>query len=269
MNPKVKTVLNSILECFKSGDIPNVVSRAMFPIPDLPSSHWSLLNRTIMFLSGSADARGYRQWQSADRHVVKGAKAIHILVPFIKKVDDEDDPGDKKPVLRGFGVKPVFRVEDTDGEPLEYQQIELPELPLIDRAMEWGISVKAVPGNFQYYGFYSPDRQEIGLATPEEKTFFHELAHAGHWHLNNGTLASGQDPLQEIVAELSAQSLARIVGKGQADTTGNSYRYIERYAKKLDMTPYSACLKVMSETEKVLNLILHVEVPEEAEAKAA
>ncbi len=38
---------------------------------------------------------------------------------------------------------------------------------------------------------------------------------------------------------------------------GNSYQYIGRYAEKLGMAPHTACLKVMSETEKVLNLILN------------
>jgi hypothetical protein len=138
---------------------------------------------------------------------------------------------------------------------LDYQQIELPKLPLIERAEEWAISVKAIPGNYKYYGFYSSGAQEIALATPEEKTFFHELSHAAHYRIK-GSINGGQDPLQEIIAELSAQALCRMVGKQLADTTGNSYRYIEGYAEKLKMNPYTACLKVMSETEKVLNLIL-------------
>ena len=145
--------------------------------------------------------------------------------------------------------------EDTEGEPLAYEQIEVPDLPLIQRANEWGISVKAVPGNYRYSGYYSSIRQEIALATPEEKTFFHELAHAGHEKIKGG-LTAGQDPLQEIVAELSAQALCRLVGKQAADSTGNSYRYIERYAKKLKLSPHSACFRVLGETEKVLNLIL-------------
>jgi len=69
-------------------------------------------------------------------------------------------------------------------------------------------------------------------------------------------LKAGQDPLQEIVAELSALALCRIVGKQARDTTGNSYRYIQGYAERMKFTPTSACLKVMSETERVLNLIL-------------
>jgi antirestriction protein ArdC len=254
MTHNVKQVLNSILERFKSGDIPEAVANSMFPIPNIPSRNWSLLNRTLMFLAGTVDGRGFRQWQEVNRYVKKGSKAFHILVPFIKKVKDEDSGKDKQALL-GFGCRGVFRVEDTDGEPLEYQQIQLPELPLIDRARQWGISVKAIPGNYTYCGYYSVDRKEISLATPEEKTFFHELAHAAHEKVKAG-LTRGQDAIQEIVAELSAQALCRMVGRKPTDTSGNSYRYIERYASELKTTPYAACLKVMSDTEKVLNLIL-------------
>lgn len=253
MNDRVKTVLNTIVEKFKSGDIPDAIAMASYPIPDLPSSKWSFLNRTIMFLSGTCDARGYRQWQEVNRWVKKGARAIHIIVPCFAKTVDE--AGEETEVLRYFKATPVFSVEYTDGKPLDYQDIDLPELPLIARAEEWGVSVKAVPGNYLYRGYYSSERQEIGLATPEEKVFFHELAHAGHEKVKGG-LKSGQGPLQEIVAELSAQALCRLVGKQANDTTGNSYMYIERYAKKLKMSPHTACLKVLGETEQVLNLIL-------------
>ena len=254
MNERVKQVLNVVVEKFKSGEIPEAVAMASFPIPDIPSSAWSFTNRTIMFLSGTGDARGFRQWKEANRWVRKGAKAIYILVPCIKKKVNEES-GEEKEFLRYFKPSPVFMYEDTEGDPLDYEQIELPDLPLIERAEEWGISVKAVPGNYIYRGYYSPQRQEIALATPAEKVFFHELAHAGHEKVK-GCLKKGQDPFQEIVAELSAQALCRLVGKQAIDTTGNSYRYIEQYAGKVNMTVHSACLKVMSETEKVLNLIL-------------
>ena len=57
MNNKVKSVLDSILEKFKTGDIAEPIALSMFPIADIPSARWSLLNRMIMFISGSADAR--------------------------------------------------------------------------------------------------------------------------------------------------------------------------------------------------------------------
>lgn len=255
MNEKIKNVLDAILNAFENGDIPTAVSIASFPIPDVPSAKWSFRNRTIQFISGTADARGYKQWRSVKRHVTKGSKAIHILVPCFKKQIDQET-GEEEARLTFFKAMPVFRVEDTEGEPLDYQNIELPDLPLIELAEDWGINVKAVPGNYRYYGYYAPDRKEIAMATPSEKTFFHELSHAAD-HIVKGELKTGQHPFQEITAELSAQALARICGKSMKDTTGNSFQYIRHYAEKLNMSPHKACLKVLSDTEKILNLILH------------
>ncbi|MCD4820758.1 MAG: hypothetical protein K8R11_01485 [Methanococcoides sp.] len=252
MTPKVRETLNTIIDRFKSGDIPEAVAYSMFPIPNLPSSKWSLLNRTLMFFSGTQDARGIRQWNSANRNVKKGSKAMYILVPYFRKSDDDRE---EQQVLTWFGCSPVYKVEDTKGEPLEYENIELPDLPFIERAQQWGISLKAIPGNYRYYGYYSPGRKEIAVATSSECVFFHELAHAAH-HILKGNFKPGQDSLQEVVAELSAQTLAVMVGKSAEDTIGNSFRYIKTYAEKLEISVHSACLKVMSETEKVLKLIL-------------
>ncbi len=253
MNQNVKAVLSNILERFKNGDIPEAVALASYPVADIPSVEWSFLNRTLMFLAGTGDARGFRQWNEVNRYVKKGAKAFHILVPCIYKKEAEE--GEEYHVLKGFKCGPVFRYEDTAGEELDYRQIETPQVPLMERAEEWGISVKAIPGNYRYRGYYSSSRKQIALATPEESVFFHELAHAGHDKVKQG-MKPGQDPFQEIVAELSAQALCRLVGKSARDTMGNSYRYIETYAQKIRMSAFSACMRVIAETEKVLNLIL-------------
>lgn len=253
MSEAVKTALRGILERFASGDIPEAIALATYPVADIPSSQWSFLNRTIMFLAGTSDARGFRQWKQVNRHIKKGAKAIYILVPCFYKSKEGDE--EEQATLRGFKAAPVFRYEDTEGEEVDYRQIELPPLPLMDRAREWGISVKAIPGNYRYKGYYAPDRREIALATPEEVVFFHELAHASHDRVKQN-LKTGQDPLQEIIAELSAQALCRLVGKSPRDTIGNTYRYIGSYAKKINMSAYAACVKVLQETEQVLNLIL-------------
>lgn len=263
MKEKIKQVLDVILEKFRTGEVPQAVAMSMFPIPDLPSSKWSLLNRTLMFFAGTQDARGFRQWVQAGRKVKKGSKALRILVPCFKTVENEET-GEEKQILRGFVAGPVFRVEDTEGEPLDYENAELPELPFKQRAEEWGLTVKAIPGNHTHYGHYSGMRKEICLASKEESVFFHELAHAAHEKVN-GKLKSGQDPFQEIVAELSAQALCRMAGKDSRDTLGNSYKYIEAYAEKLKVSPYTACVKVLSDTEKVLSLILKGEEPMKVE----
>ena len=256
MNEKVKQALQSILQSFKNGDIPEIIAYSTFPSRNIPASKWSLLNRMLMFIAGTNDARGFRQWQEVGRHVKKGAKAFPILAPrFIKKQTEDEER--EKILLAGFLSVPVFRVEDTEGDPLDYQQIELPELPLIEVAQRWGISIKAIPGNYYYIGCFSQERKEIALATREEAIFFHELAHAAHQRIL-GELQKGQDWRQEIVAELSAAVLCRIVGK-TTKFLGNSYQYIEKYATRANLTPWQGCIRVMSEVEKVLSLILEPE----------
>jgi len=252
MARKIKEVLMNILECFESGDIPQAIAYSVFPIPDIPSSRWSLLNRTLMYISGTMDARGFKQWKEVKRCVKKGSKALYILVP--RMVRRENEEGEEEEILAGFMARPVFRVEDTKGEPLDYQQIELPELPLVNRAKEWDISVKAIPGNYRCYGYFSQERKEIGLATREESVFFHELAHAAHQRVATD-FKNAQCWRKEIVAELTTAVLCKVVGK-TSRYLGNNYQYITHYAKEANLTPVKACMDVMGDVEKVLNMIL-------------
>ena len=157
MNQKVKQALEGIVQRFKEGDIPEAIAYSIFPIPNIPASRWSLLNRTLMFISGTSDARGFNQWKEVGRHVKKGSQSITILAPRFAKKQNEDE--EETEVLAGFLPVPVFRVEDTEGEPLDYQKIELPELPLMEVAQEWGISVKGIPGNYCYSGYFSQDKK--------------------------------------------------------------------------------------------------------------
>jgi len=39
MNPKVKSVLNSVLERFETGDISEAIAHSMFPFPDVPPNN--------------------------------------------------------------------------------------------------------------------------------------------------------------------------------------------------------------------------------------
>lgn len=281
MNEKVKQALEGILARFESGDIPEAIAYSIFPGADIPSAKWSLMNRILMIISGTRDARGFRQWKEVGRYVKKGARAFHILAPRIVKkkseanrgqeISTEDDGieeftsdqvmSEKTPsknreekIIAGFLTVPVFRVEDTEGQPLDYENLTLPPLPLSDVAESWGVPVKAIPGDYRIRGYFNLENNEIALATEEETVFFHELAHVAHQKLF-GKLRPGQDWRQEIVAELSAAALCKILGK-TSETLGNSYRYISGYAEKADLTPVQACLRVIKDVEDVLRLIL-------------
>ncbi len=263
MSTKINEALSGILEIFKSGKIPEAISYAAFPPFEIPAEEWSYLNRIIMWMHSTHDARGYRQWTKVGRHVKKGATAFHIFAPRFKKEEKED--GDGNINLVGFLLVPVFRYEDTEGEPLNYLKTQINSFHLIEKAQQWGLDVHAVSGNGRYWGSYSGDA--IKLATPEETVFFHELAHHAH-KLVIGELKPGQDWKQEIVAELSAEALSRIFGL-QKETTGNSYKYIESYAAQAGLSPVMACLQVIGDTEKVLKLILDVDKSETQIANSA
>ncbi len=256
MIEKVRLALQSILARFDSGDIPEAIAYSTFPIPNIPAAKWSLLNRILMLIAGTRDARGFRQWMEVGRHVKKGSKAFTILAPRFVKKETENDK-DEKRILAGFLAVAVFRVEDTEGEPLDYEDLQLPSLPLIEVAQGWGISVEAIPGNYLYRGYFSPGQNQISLATKEETVFFHELAHAAHEKIL-GQLRAGQDWKQEIVAELAAAALCQIVGK-TSKYLGNNYQYIAKYAEGANVTVVQGCLKVMKDVEGVLTLILKKE----------
>lgn len=256
MNNKVKAVLDNILEQFQNGNIPELVALSTYPASILPMNKWSLLNQLVCHMTGLTDFRGYKQWEEVKRHVKKGEKATHILVPWIKKEQDEKTQEDKS-VLAGFITACVFAVEQTEGEPLDYQKLELPPFPLMERAKELGVDVAAIPGSYEHYGYYSQTKKVIAIASPEECVFFHELTHLADDKITG--IKNGQDPIQEIVAELGALALCQIVGLDGSKHFGNNYRYIERYAKELELTPYGAILKVLSRTEKILKFLLKEE----------
>lgn len=89
MNQNVEQALESIVQRFKEGDIPEAITYSMFPIPNTPASKWSLFNRALMFLSGTIDAQGFKQWKEAGRYVKKGARSFTILAPRFRTADGD------------------------------------------------------------------------------------------------------------------------------------------------------------------------------------
>lgn len=253
MNDKVKQIIDKLLESFESGNVPEALSIAVLPRLDVPCSKWSFCNRLILFFAGTSDARGFRQWHEVGRYPKKGSKAIYILSPRHKKVKD-DETEEEKIVLTGFAPVPVFRFENTDGKMLEVSELEPKQLPpLFEVAEQWNISVRYAGFQGEAYGYFSPGRKEIVLATHDEMTFFHELAHAAHERVK-GSLQSGQEWRQETVAELAAATLLHLYGRRTND--GHSYQYIRSYAEKAGKDVHKACLSVITDVGKCMDMIL-------------
>ena len=250
---KARVCLQRIVKLFEAGQVPKAL--AVITIPpqaDIPSAKWSWSNKLLQFLADTSDARGYRQWEQAERQVTKGAKAFHILGPKTKKLPGTDDDGreTEEIVVTGFHAVPVFRVEDTDGEPLSYEPAKPP--PLADVAGRFGLSVSYQTFAGRYYGYYQGEGKRIVLATHEAQVFFHELAHAAH-HRVAGRLIGRQTSSQEIIAELAAATLANLYCPDA--NLGFSYEYVKTYAGKSKKSIERACLAVISTVGMVLDEI--------------
>ena len=83
---KINATLNKVIDIFESGNLPKTIAHTFFPTFDLPCGKWSLLNRLLVAIEGTCDARGIRQWNSVGRKVKKGAKSFSILAPKTKKI---------------------------------------------------------------------------------------------------------------------------------------------------------------------------------------
>ena len=229
----------------------------------------------------NADYRGFAQWKAVNRSVKKGeAASAYILAPLYKKYkrryyestdgkkylgkEDKAPEGSEEKSEEGrfiyaFRGVPVFMAEQTEGKPIENKPLKLPQLPFMPIAEFLGIKVvpKAFSGN--YYGAFSPEAKKIMLCTPDEVTFFHELAHAVDDHLLKVTtgqgLKGGQQTDQEVVAQFSANVIAYIRGYKIEESTAYTKQYLEHYAG--EGKAEEAVIKLMSRVENIVDFIMN------------
>ncbi|HHV35912.1 MAG TPA: M48 family peptidase [Syntrophomonadaceae bacterium] len=265
---RAKDALCNILDMFESGNIPEAISRTMITPPPgygRPCDKWSLGNKIFMILSGTTDARGYKQWQKVGRQVKKGAKAFYILAPNTRKtkrtvVDKEtcEEKEEIHTIITGFRFTPVFRYEDTEGEPLPEFDFDPPELPpLQDVARKFGVDeVIYSPGDGTSYGFYSwsQGKKRIVLHTHDIKTWFHELGHVVHATFKE--LKAGQNPEQEIVAEIFAAVMCELYGV--QGYHAHAWDYVKHYADDDPQKALQAVFRVLSDVEECLNRVFKI-----------
>ena len=254
---EVRIQAEEIVNLFKSGEGLDLAARTVIRDgEDRPSNKWSIFNQLSMIVQGTEDARGYRQWEGAGRHVKKGARAIQILAPrLIKTTRDpqEDTSKEEKYRLAGFMAIPVFRVEDTEGKELPERETH-PVPPLADVAERLGYDISYRGFNGRAYGWCNPGTKEIVLSTEDVPVFFHELVHCVHNSFER--LQGGQHPDQEVVAEFTAAILARVYGYPWSNV---AYDYIKTYAVELHLEPADACIRVLGKVDKILKFIFQEE----------
>jgi len=256
-NEKVRIEIEKVLEAFKKPDSLEFVAKGFFKRgTEIASDNWSILNKLIMMVNGTSDARTFQQWKSINRFPKKGSHAFFIFAPILVPDDKAENKDDKKKMkLVGYRTIPEFKYESTEGDPVNYNpDKELPVFCGSKLAEKWGITIKQGFENPLYYAFYSSTKKEIVIASDSQQTFFHEISHAADEKIT-GTIKGGQNPSQEIVAEFSAAVLMNIFGLKAG--TANTYQYIERYAKQLGKETIEAVIPLIGKISKVINLIIN------------
>lgn len=260
----IKNAINELLETFESGKMPKQMACSIIrrrQDDTTPQSKWSTGNQILAMLQGTMDARGFRQWMSVNRRVKKGTHAIYILAPMktkIKKLNTETNEVEEISVVTGFNPIPVFRMEDTEGDPLPFEHAYEPKTfpPFFDVAEKLGVKVSYAPCVANYYGKFSLRTNSIELCSHDAVVFFHELSHS--IHATTVDLKTYDSEKAEIVAEFSACVLCELCNIHEYEKQG--YDYIAHYCKKDSAAkPGKVIQKIMSvltDVEKIINVVL-------------
>lgn len=217
---------------------------------------------------------GFKQWQTAfNRTVNRGAKAIRIAAPIIKKLTPAEqkrlDTTDERAII-GYRYLPVFDVAQTSGEPVLSAQDFVKE-NLADHQ-----NVTSLYNAFKDYlnqqtdlkvsevplatlngakGYFQPSTNEIVIGGDEPdnalklKTLYHEYAHS-QLHGLKSAFKDRPRAYQETQAEAVAYVAMQNIG---VDTSNYSLGYVSTWAKDKDVI-HSALSEIQQVSNKVIEL---------------
>lgn len=243
--------LDMILKLFESPeDLPAKMARVFLNIGQRYCDRWSVRNQFIVAIMGASDAATAKTWQSRGRWVTKERYyngGFNILKPLVRcfKVKELDDEGKEVErtvrYLYGFEHWHVYAKEETVVKDAELaakfdatQEASqyLSALPWLDLSKAWGIEVHPAASSW-FLGSYDPTTHAIQLCVENVAVWAHELVHAAEDRLGH-LKVHGQDPEQEIVAELGAQVLLTCAGLSAHVDLGGCWEYLKHYSAGRD-----------------------------------
>jgi len=247
-------------------------------------SNYSFNNSLLIALQApdTQAVAGYNSWQrNFNRHVKAGSKAIKIIAPCPMKKTVEEVLKDEfgRPVLDGngnpktekvekkflgFRAENVFRLEDTEGEPLpEIVQILDKGVDNYKDIMDILCKISPVPIHIKEFGgqpngYYSLTEQAIYVkeSLPELqkiKTTIHELAHALLHDKVRGTDLDSTQIEKEVSAESVAFTVASYLG---LNTQDYSFGYVAGWAGDKEVSTLKEKMEVIRKTanEIIMNI---------------
>ncbi len=217
---------------------------------------------------------GFKQWQKAfNRTVNRGAKAIRIAAPIIKKLTPAEqknlDTTDERAIV-GYRYLPVFDVAQTSGEPV------LSAKDFVKENLADHQNVTSLYNAFKDYlnqqtdlkvsevplatlngakGYFQPSTNEIVIGGDEPdnalklKTLYHEYAHS-QLHGLKSVFKDRPRAYQETQAEAVAYVAMQNIG---VDTSNYSLGYVATWAKDKAVI-HSALSEIQQVSNKVIEL---------------
>ena len=236
-------------------------------------------NNIILIHAQRPDASlvaGYKTWQSIDRHVQKGEKAIKIIAPIIKKrgqehelpddlsqiisIDSNDsiDEKNEKKYLAGFTVANVFDISQTDGKdlPMLFTNDLTGSVEGFEAFLAAIEDLSPAPISFgdtgdpSVYGYFNVESNRIVVRDDlgqmhTMKTLIHEVAHAT---LHNKDVLGAKEKDRQT-KELEAESVAFVVcSHFGLDTSDYSFPYIATWNGNRDMKRFRDAMETIRNT---------------------
>lgn len=238
--------------------------------------HYSARNIELIYAQNpqATQVAGFKQWQTAfNRTVDRGAKAIRIAAPIIKKLTPAEqkrlDTTDDRAIV-GYRYLPVFDVSQTSGEPVlsakdfvkenlaDHQNVNSLYNAFKDYLnQQTDLQVSEMPlANLNgAKGYFQPSTNEIVIGGDEPdnalklKTLYHEYAHS-QLHGLKSAFKDRPRAYQETQAEAVAYVAMQNIG---VDTGNYSLGYVATWAKDKAVI-HSALSEIQQVSNKVIEL---------------
>ena len=238
--------------------------------------HYSARNIDLIYAQNpkATQVAGFKQWRTAfNRTVKRGAKAIRIAAPIIKKLTPAEkkrlDTTDERAIV-GYRYLPVFDVSQTSGEPV------LSAKDFVKENLADHQNVTSLYNAFKDYlnqqtdlkvsevplatlngakGYFQPSTNEIVIGGDEPdnalklKTLYHEYAHS-QLHGLKSAFKDRPRAYQETQAEAVAYVAMQNIG---VDTSNYSLGYVATWAKDTAVI-HSALSEIQQVSNKVIEL---------------
>ena len=238
--------------------------------------HYSARNIDLIYAQNpkATQVAGFKQWRTAfNRTVKRGAKAIRIAAPIIKKLTPAEkkrlDTTDERAIV-GYRYLPVFDVSQTSGEPV------LSAKDFVKENLADHQNVTSLYNAFKDYlnqqtdlkvsevplatlngakGYFQPSTNEIVIGGDEPdnalklKTLYHEYAHS-QLHGLKSAFKDRPRAYQETQAEAVAYVAMQNIG---VDTGNYSLGYVATWAKDKAVI-HSALSEIQQVSNKVIEL---------------